>query len=398
MERRHDLTSMARWGVCQPGSLTAQAGKTLERRSVTMHVSMVPPKFGGGQSGKDLGAGEKHMSRTWLSSMVLAALVVAAGTALEAQRTSRVIDTNTYGDKFSTGGFGVAVWTALQIDGDLYRGTPVPTDTPGVSALGRGVDVKRDEGVTGIGLNWQFGSSSEVMGVNAFIHINNYTIDTVAPTSAVTGLPGAGVTSFSSTVSKFGFNIIWNPIKSLERSTIDRGDPLFDASKTERFGFSAFFGPNLSFLSGDLNDLNGVAALGFDFGVLFDIPLGDANEFNLAPSFWFETNYHFSGDAQRSIFNSTETRPTGVGQNNGVVVRSHTLVPSFAWNLGADFVWRPRFGDNQENNHWRFAAGAYLNVPFAFNNFFAEDPGDAYKTDGDGSTYLTIALSFAYVW
>lgn len=338
------------------------------------------------------------MSRTWLSSMVLAALVVAAGTALEAQRTSRVIDTNTYGDKFSTGGFGVAVWTALQIDGDLYRGTPVPTDTPGVSALGRGVDVKRDEGVTGIGLNWQFGSSSEVMGVNAFLHINNYTIDTVAPTSAVTGLPGAGVTSFSSTVSKFGFNIIWNPIKSLERSTIDRGEPLFDASKTERFGFSAFFGPNLSFLSGDLNDLNGVAALGFDFGVLFDIPLGDANEFNLAPSFWFETNYHFSGDAQRSIFNSTETRPTGVGQNNGVVVRSHTLVPSFAWNLGADFVWRPRFGDNQENNHWRFAAGAYLNVPFAFNNFFAEDPGDAYKTDGDGSTYLTIALSFAYVW
>jgi hypothetical protein len=337
-------------------------------------------------------------------SMVLAASMIAAGTALEAQRTSRVIDTNTYGDKFSTGGFGASLWTAMQLGGDLYRGTPVVTD-PGITTLGRGVNARRDEGVLGIGLNWQFGSSSDVMGAVAYFHANSYSIDTVGRTVPIPGSvvggtqPGPGVTNFASTVSKFGFNVIWNPIKSLERSTIDRGDPLFDASKTNRFGFSAFFGPNLSFMSGDLDDINGIAAFGIDFGVSFDIPLGEANEFNLAPQFWIETNYHFTGDVQADIFNATAFDVNGTPfPPNGVVVRSHSLIPSFAWNLGADFVWRPRFGENQENNHWRFGAGAYLNVPFAFNAFFAEDPGDAYKTDGDGAAYLTLSLSFAYVW
>lgn len=339
------------------------------------------------------------MSRTWLFSMVLAALAVTAGGALEAQRNNRLIDANTYGDKFSTGGFGVSVSTALQIDGDLYRGTPVPTGTPGVSTLGRGPTVKRDESVLGLGLNYQFGSSSDVMGANLYLSINSYSIDTVGPTQLATGLPApGGITTFAATTSRLGFNFIWNPVKSLNRNIIEGGEPAFDADPKQKFGFSMFFGPSLTLMSGDLNALNGLATLGIDVGVAFDIPLGDANEFNLAPSTWLETNYHFSGDVQPSIFNSTETRPLGVGNNDGVVVRSHTLIPPFAWNIGADFVWRPRFGDNQENNRWRFAAGAYFNIPFAFNNFFAEDAGDAYKTDGDGASYLTLSLSFAYVW
>lgn len=339
------------------------------------------------------------MSRTWLFMMVVAAMAVGLCGTAEAQRANRTIDPNTYGGKFSTGGFGFEMRTAFQISGDLYRGQPVPTATPGISALGKGPSVARDESVMGLGLNWQFGTDQDVMGAILKLDFNFHTIDTVGPTSAASGglpVPGS-VTTFSVTTSKLGFNLIWNPLKSLNRSVMGR-DPLFDKNPDTDFGFSLVFGPNLGFMAGDLGDINGLATFGFDIGAVFDIPLGDANEFNLVPAFWFETNYHMSGDAQVDIFNSTEQSPTGVGQNDGVVLRSHNFLPPHAWNIGADFVWRPRFGANQENNHWRFSGGMWLNVPFAFNTFFAEDPGDAWRTDGRAPVFLTFSFGFAYVW
>lgn len=325
------------------------------------------------------------MTRKLLALVLLAAGVVLGGSDLQAQRSGNILSLNTHGGKYESGGFGMRLSTAMQLGGDIYSGRIVQTGSGPI--IGNGIAHERTDSVFGVGFDWQTGTDSDTLSANFSLDLNSYTVD---------GIDNAGRSRFlfDATVFRFGVDFILNFYKSEEVEGNGRRE-------RHGTGMSVFFGPNLSFLTGDLVDLNGFATIGMNVGVAFDYALND--EFQIAPSAWLEMNYHMSGDAQRDIFNATDTGLTGPTQSaalDGLVVRTHTLVPPFIFNIGGDIAWTPAFVDEDNNiqNSWRFTLGAFFNAPFGFNTFAAEVPGDPLESDGDGSTYLTISLGVAYLW
>lgn len=325
------------------------------------------------------------MTRKWLALVLMAAGVVLGGSDLLAQRSGNILSLNTHGDKYESGGFGLRLSSSLKAGGDVYSGRIVQTvDGP---IIGNGKAHERTESVYGLGLDWQFGTDSNKLSANVSFDLSSYSVD---------GTDNAGVSRFlfDATVFRLGVDFVLNFYRSEEVEGNGRRE-------RHGTGMAMFFGPNVSFFTGDLVDLNGLATIGLNLGVAFDYALND--EWQIAPSAWIEMNYHMSGDAERAIFNATDTGLNGPTQSaalDGIVIRTHSVLPPFIFNIGGDLAWTPAFVDEEGNiqNSWRFTAGAYFNAPFGFNTFAAEVPGDPLESDGDGSTYLTIVFGASYLW
>ncbi|MCA8938655.1 MAG: hypothetical protein KDB07_02510 [Planctomycetes bacterium] len=327
------------------------------------------------------------MTRKWLALVLLAAGVILGGSDLEAQRSGNVLSLNNHGNKYESGGLGVRLSTGLAIGGDIYSGAIVNTSDGPI--IGNGIAHERTESATGIGFDWQFGhnGADSKSGTNISLDMTTYSVD---------GQDNAGVNRFlfDATVFRLGFDFIINFYQSENVGADGRRE-------RENFGLSMFFGPKVSWFAGDLEDLNGLASIGMDIGFIAEYPL--SNEWQITPSAWFEVNYHMSGDAERSIFNATDTGLNGPTQSaalDGIVVRTHSVVPPYVLNFGGDIAWTPAFIGQDGNiiNNWRFTLGAYLNLPLELETFAADAPGDPLRSDGDGSTYLTIALGASYLW
>lgn len=306
--------------------------------------------------------------------------------ALFAHRTSQAMNYNTHQGKFATGGFGIDLFMAMPLQGELYRGKLVSTAN-GTFIGNNGLNsIDRGEFTKGIGFDLQFGSNNDIVGTDVGLDIISYSVDS------------NGVNLFSATDFNLGFNFVINFYKS---EFIEA-----DGRRTrDDFNLSLLTGLQMHMLMGDLEDINGFAAAGMELGLAADFPVYK-DLFQIAPAMWIEMNYHMSEDVQVDIFDLTRSNRTGpIDPTNpltfdGVVVRQHTLIPSFLFNLGTDFVLTPLFVGKQGNliNKWRFNVGIYFNVPFAFNAFAADGPGAPLKTDNDGQTYATFTFGAAYFW
>lgn len=325
------------------------------------------------------------MTRKWLALVLLAAGVILGGSTLEAQRSGNILSLNNHGDKYESGGIGVRLSTGLAIGGDIYSGAIVQTSDGPI--IGNGTPHSRTESATGIGFDWQFGHESKdsKSGTNISLDMTSYSVDSE-------DAQGRAVFLYDATVFRLGFDFIIEFYES-ERKGADRRE-------RDNWGMSLFFGPHISWFSGDLDDLNGLATIGIDVGLSLEFPI--SNEWQIAPSAWFELNYHMSGDAQRTIFNDTDTGlQAGTGAElDGLVVRTHTVVAPINFNLGGDLAWTPSFigRDGEIISNWRFTAGLFLNLPLEIDLFAADAPGDPLKNDGDGGTYVTLAFGASYLW
>ncbi len=327
------------------------------------------------------------MIRYWQGSFALTLVFLFClflGSDLVAQSNSPVMNVNTHGGKYKNGGVGVGLFMGLMNEGSLYRGE-IYNDA-GSFGIGNGdaVDGKeldRSDSVQGISFDFQFGSNEETIGTDLGLDITSYSVES------------SGVKLFSANVVTFGADFLINFYKSefLE----------IDGRRTrDGYGMSLIIGPKLKMLMGDLEDINGLASYGLDLGFAFDIPVHE-DILQISPATWVEVNYHTTEDFQADLFVATDSgTPTGTLNFDGVVVRSHTLIPSFAWNLGLDAVLTPLFVGRQGNliNNWRFNLGLFATLPITFNAFAADLPGDPLKTDRDGSMYVTASFGVAYFW
>lgn len=325
------------------------------------------------------------MAGKWCHAGLLVACALGAAMPIFAQGTPQIQNVNTHGDKYGSGAFGASLFFAFDMESSFYRARRVQTS--GSSAeFGEGAEVERSDNVAGLSLDWQFGSNSEMMGTNVGLKIA-----TISANSRATN--GSEVKIFDETVATLGFDFVLNFYKSEQVEADGR-------RRREGVGVAAFFGPSLNFMFGDLDDIRQLAALGFDAGVMLDIPLvGD--DLQLVPSAWLDVNFHRNGAVDTEIFVKTDRSADPSNPNNdGIVVRSKTVLPPFIWNIGADLVYTPLFRgeDGSPINNWRFKAGVYYSQPFVFNGFQADKPSDPLNAENRGVTYVNVVLGISYVW
>lgn len=317
------------------------------------------------------------MAAKWRFVLLLT-VVLLGSHSLEA-KTSRVMNLNIPEEGTAQGeGFGFGLFLPFGIDGNVYRGRVYSTSTG--DYLGNGRSLDRTDSAFGFNFDYQFGSDTDMVGTDLGLDITSYSVET------------NGFNLFSAATIKLNANLIVNFLKSeeIESDGIRRRD---------QFGFSFFIGPSLGLLIGDLEDLNGFRTIGLNVGVGLDIPMYE-DLVQVAPSAWFDVNYHLGDEVQADLFQSTRSDQTDPTAVDGVVVRSHTLIPPYSFNLGADWIFTPLLQgrDGELFNNWRFSVGTYLTFPFAFNSIAADKPGDGLITDKDGMTYFTLSVQAAYFW
>lgn len=310
--------------------------------------------------------------------VLLLTLVAFGSYGLEA-KNNQVMNINVAEEGTAAGkGFGFGLFIPFGIDGSVYRGRVYSTSNG--DFLGNGRELDRTDSAFGFNLDYQFGSDSDMVGTDLGLDVTSYSVET------------NGFNLFSASTIELSATMSVNFLKSeeIESDGIRRRD---------EFGFSMLIGPTAHLLVGDLEDLNGIRTVGLNIGVAFDIPMHD-DIVQVAPAAFFEVNYHLSDEVQADIFDETRSDRTDPTALDGVVIRSHTLIPPYAFNLGADWVFTPLLEGRSGElyNNWRFSVGTYLTIPFAFNSIAADRPGAPLITDKDGMSYFTLSFQAAYFW
>ena len=327
------------------------------------------------------------MSARSIGFLGVVAMLLVFAPWMCAQNAGRAMNYNTHEGKYESGGFGAGLILGFPLSGSIFRGGLV-TPADGIPVLAnQGAKLDRSDSAYGIGFDFQFGSNNDTIGTNVGLDLISHSVE-------ATDANGLLVTSFAETAVFLSFDFIINFYKS------EFLEP--DGRRTrDNFNLSLIVGPKIGMLTGDLADVGGLASFGLEFGLAADFPV-HKDFFQVAPSLWFEFNYHMSADAESTVFNSTDTGllAGGTGNNDGVLVRQHTIIPSWALNLGSDFIFTPLFVGQEGAliNNWRFVGGLYFTVPFTFNAFAASAPGDPLYTEGDGAAFATIVFSASYFW
>jgi|GEM_PF-5811620 len=317
------------------------------------------------------------MAANWRFVLLLT-LVILGSYSLEA-KTSRIMNLNVPEEGTAEGtGFGIGLYVPIGLEGNVYRGRVYSTSNGDFLGNGRALD--RSDSAFGINMDYQFGSDTDMVATDFGLDVTSYSVET------------NGFSLFSAATIQLNWNMNINFLKSeeIESDGIRRHND---------WALSMIVGPSLGILMGDLSDLNGVRTIGLNVGVGFDIPMYE-DLVQVAPSAWFEVNYHLGDEVQADIFDETRSDRTDPTALDGVVIRSHTLIPPYAFNLGADWVFTPLLQGRSGKliNNWRFSVGTYLTFPFSFNSIAADRPGDGLITDKDGMMYFTLSFQAAYFW
>ena len=356
------------------------------------------------------------MRRTGLSLIVLSFVMILA-TALEAQRFPQVMNMNTHEGKYSTGGFGVALGVG-GAGGSSFRREELRSATVGGNL--EAVFKKRNaqsmtRSIFGADIDFQIGSDNSVIGTDFGIEIYSMSIGTNATrdedNDALEGI------SESVTLIYAGFDFTINLYDSEFIET--------DGRRTRNnWGLSIIVGPKVGLLFGDFSDLNGLASIGLDFGLMADFPIGISGAedlLSISPFLFMEANYRF--DIDGALFDPFVGSPTegqeilndnfdigffnrslqdfdgdGLPDFPGIAVRRHNFIPAYQMNLGAAVNLTPIFISRSGSliNNWRFHMTLTISVPIRLGFFMADYNGaPLYSRDEVPMTWM-LAFGAAY--
>ncbi|MCA8914087.1 MAG: hypothetical protein KDB90_01645 [Planctomycetes bacterium] len=355
------------------------------------------------------------MRRIGLTLFLLAAVTVLAST-VEAQRFPQVMNMNTHEGKYSTGGFGIGLGYGGALASSFRR--------EGISSRNVGgsleaVFKKRNaqnmtRNIFGADIDFQIGSDNNVIGTDIGIEIYSMSIGT----GATLDVDNDAFESINESVTLMyaGFDFTINLYDSEFIET--------DGRRTrDNWGLAIIVGPKIGMLFGDFSDINGLASIGLDFGLMADFPIGIPGAedlLSISPFMFFEANYHLDVDGSQidpnpasptfgqDVINdnfdlgfyqrSQDVNGDGVNDFIGIAVRRHNFIPSYQLNIGTDINLTPIFVSRSGSliNNWRFHMSLVASMPLRLNFFAADYNGAALWSQGEIPVTWTISFGAAY--
>lgn len=354
------------------------------------------------------------MRRIWLTLFLLTAMVVLAS-AVEAQRFPQVMNMNTHEGKYSTGGFGFSVGVGGAFGSSFRRESLTAKNVDGTLEA---VFKKRNaqsmtRTIFGADIDFQIGSDNSVIGTDFGIEIYSMSIGTNATldndNDAYEGI-SEGVTLM---YAGFDFTINFYQSEFIET----------DGRRTrDNWGLSMIIGPKVGLMFGDFSDLNGLASIGLDIGLMADFPIpisGAEDLLSIAPFLFFEANYRLDIDGAvvdatpgptlgRDVINdnfdlgfyerTSDVNGDGLPDFDGIAVRRNNFIPAYQLNIGTDINLTPIFISRSGSliNNWRFHMSLVASMPVALNFFAAGYNGAQLESAGEIPITWTISFGAAY--
>ena len=350
------------------------------------------------------------MRQVWLF-LLMAAVAGVFASATYAQRFPQIMNLNTHGDKYDTGGVGFQIGGGYSMNfglGELHREGPGTKVVDGnlEAAFTRRFAQTHRRIVFGAKLDFQIGSDNDVVGTSFNLEFYQFNISTAnAAESGTSGIvidPGTDPVytgaEESASVIYFGFDLIINFYKS-EYLEVD------GRRTRDNWGLALIVGPKVSMMMGDFGDLNGISSYGMDFGLVADVPIpldGAEDLLSVSPYIVFEANYRtevdtglvdenpasptFGNDVINDSFDlgfydesQEDLDANGLPDYDGIAIRRHNFIPAWAVTLGTTVNLTPIFISRSGGiiNNWRFWGSFGISVPLGLNFLFAEYPGDA---------------------
>ncbi|MBZ0136658.1 MAG: hypothetical protein K8I27_09825 [Planctomycetes bacterium] len=357
------------------------------------------------------------MRRNWLGLVVLSAVVLCAG-ALEAQRFPQIMNMNTHEGKYATGGFGVGLGFGGGMANSIRR------ESLGTKSIGGEMEAvfkKRNaqsltRTIFGADIDFQIGSDNSVIGTDFGIEIYSMALGTNATLDEDNDAYES--ISENATLIYAGFDFTINFFDSEFIET--------DGRRTrENWGLSLIVGPKVGLLFGGFSDLNGLASIGLDIGLMFDFPIGIPGAedlLSISPYAFLEANYRF--DIDGALVDNTAGSPTN-GQdvlndnfdigffeetqdvngdgtadfpNQGLAVRRHNFIPAYQFNLGTSINLTPIFVSRSGGliNNWRFHMSFGFSVPIRVGFLFSDFNGAQMHSQDEVPWTWNIVLGASY--
>jgi hypothetical protein len=360
------------------------------------------------------------MRRFGLTLFLLAAVTVLAST-LEAQRFPQVMNMNTHEGKYATGGFGIGLGVGGGMASSFRR------EDLGSKNIGGTLEPvfkrKNAQSMTrtifGADIDFQIGSDNSVIGTDFGLEIYSMAIGTNSVFSEDSlGNPDDDFEGISENVTLMyaGFDFTINFFDSEFIET--------DGRRTrDNWGLSLIVGPKVGLLFGGFSDLNGLASIGLDLGIMFDFPIaisGAEDLLSISPFIFAEANYRLDIDGAlidpdpasptfgRDVINDNfdlgfyqETQDVdgdGVNDFPGISVRRNNFIPAWQINLGTDVNLTPIFVSRSGGliNNWRFHMSVVVSVPIRVGFLFSDYNGAQMHSQGEIPITWTISFGAAY--
>ncbi len=354
--------------------------------------------------------------RHFLVASLIALTAGLAAHEASAQRFSPVMNPNNHEGKYSTGGFGASLGYAVA-GGDSFRreapSSEVIGGTPQAVFKRRNAQ-NRTRTLFGLDLDFQVGSNNSIVGTDFSIEVYNMQIGSTASRFFDNDAYEGIAENVSLIFTGFRFSIEFFSSEFLEA----------DGRRTRSdFGLMLVVGPKAGFMFGGFGDLNGLASMGLDIGIMADVPLplpGAEDLLSISPFLQFEFNYRLPVDGGlvdntagsptrgKQVINdnfdigfynqTTDVNGDGVPDFDGIAVRRDDFIPAFMANIGFDFNITPIFISRTGTliNNWRFKVSLIASVPVGVNIMFARYPGDAMWSGGEVPMTATLAFSVGY--
>ncbi len=356
------------------------------------------------------------MRFVWLA-LILSLTAGVVAPSLYSQRFPQLMNMNTHEGKYSTGGFGIGLGMAAA-GGAAFR-----RERAGVQNVGGGLEAvfkrrnsqNQTRSIFGLDIDFQIGSDNSVIGTDFGLEIYSMNIGTTADRSVDND--AFETINEAVTLMYGGFDFTINLWSSEFIET--------DGRRTrENFGFALILGPKVGLLFGDFSDLNGLASIGMDFGVMADIPIPISKAedlLSISPFLFFEANYRmgvdgalvdanaasptFGQDVLNDNFDigfynrTTDVDGNGTPDFDGIAFRRHNLIPAFQTNIGFDFNITPIFVGRTGNiiNNWRFRFSAIMSLPMSVKLFAADYNGaPLFSAHDDNPITLTFVFGATY--
>lgn len=355
------------------------------------------------------------MRRIGLTLFLMSAVVILAST-LEAQRFPQVMNMNTHEGKYSTGGFGIGLGYA-ETGGSSFRreGLGVKTVDGALEAVFKKRNAQNmTRSIFGADIDFQIGSDNSVIGTDFGLEIYSMMIGTGATLDVDNDAYEAINENVTLMYAGFDFTINFYDSEFIET----------DGRRTrDNWGLSMIVGPKVGLLFGSFSDLNGLASIGLDIGLMADFPIGIPGAedlLSISPFLFFEANYRmdidgalidpnpasptFGQDVLNDNFDigfyqaSQDVNGDGVNDFDGIAVRRHNFIPAYQVNLGYTVNLTPIFVSRSGSliNNWRFSASSTLSLPLRLNFFAANYNGAPLWSQGEVPFAITTTISVSY--
>lgn len=352
------------------------------------------------------------MRQVWLTFALVAVAGLLAST-VDAQRWSQVRNMNTHEGKYSTGGFGFSVGAGFARNSNFRRESLSSESVGGAleAVFTKNNAQSMTRSIFGADIDFQIGSDNSVIGTDFGLEIYSFSLGTNATrdfdNDAYLGVNESVMLMYAG----FDFTINLYESEFLEP----------DGRRTrENWGLSLIVGPKVGLMFGDFSDLNGLASIGLDFGVMFDFPIGISGAedlLSISPFVFAEANYRMGVDGglvdpnpgsptggqdvindnfDTGFYNLTTDDPNGF---DGIAVRRHNFIPSYAINIGTDVNLTPIFTSRDGGiiNNWRFNFSVIASIPVEFELIMADYNG-APMAPGGLPMSATFSIGASYFW